>query len=186
MYPLHPRNSTAPGPYKKVAMAATSTDLTPWQDLQTALAGTFEARARGIVSVEYVLTDGNGREFGRLREADGAAKLDAGALQAAVGRTAEHEYRMLSGGEILTAGPGDQANVLEIECAGHLCEARFSLFRNTAVATDDSGRRMARISGGFAGRKYEAVFETGAEGALSIAILLLHHTTILRRRAYRA
>jgi hypothetical protein len=188
MYPLHPRNSTAPEPYKKVAMAATSTDLTRWNDLQTALAGAFAARAHGIVSVEYILTDRNGREFGRLREAGRVTKLDAGALQATVERNTERGYRMLSGAGavILTAGPGDRADTLEIECANHPYVARFSLFRNTAVAEDVHGRRMASISGGFAGREYEAVFDTGVEGALAVAILLLHHATTLRRGAYRA
>jgi hypothetical protein len=188
MYPLYYRNSTAPEPYKKVAMAATSTDLTPWNDLQTALAGALEARARGIISVEYALADRNGRAFGRLREADGAAKLDAGALQATIERTAKHEYRMLSdGAEVLTAAPlRGAAEELGIRCKGRRYEVRLNPFRNTAVATDENGVQIARISGGFAGRKYEAVFDPGIEGALPVAVLLLHHATTIRREAYRA
>lgn len=187
MYPLHPRNSTAPEPYKKVAMAATSTDLTPWNDLQAALAGAFEARAQGIVSVEYGLLDQNGRELGRLRPENGGATLEAGGMKAEIVRDPAGGYRMFSdGGEILTSAPvGRAAEALNIRCAGRLYEARLNLFRNTAVATADGGE-ITRLTGGFAGRKYEAGFDTGAEGAFPIAVLLLHHITTLRRRAYRA
>lgn len=168
-------------------MAATSTDLTPWNDLQASLAGSFGARARGIISVEYALTDRNGREFGRLRE-NGAAELDAGALQATIRRTAKHEYRVLlrGGAEVLTAAPiRGTADALAVRCAGRRYEARLSLLRNTAVATDESGTQIARLSGSLAGRRYEAVFEPNVEGALPVAVLLLHHATTARTRAYR-
>lgn len=169
-------------------MSATSTDLTPWNDLQAALSGTFKARAHGIVSVEYALTDQNGREFGRLRESGGTTDLDAGALRAAIERTGKHEYRMISGdAEILTAAPIERAaDTLGIRCAGRFHEAHVKPFRNTAVATDEDGERVARVVGGFAGRNYGAVFDDAAEGALPVAVLLLHHLTTIRGKAYRA
>lgn len=169
-------------------MSTASTDLKPWNDLQAALRGIFKARAHGIVSVEYALIDRNGREFGRLRPENGAARLEAGDLSAGIERDARSGYRMLSdGGEFLTATPVERAaDTLGIRCAGRLYEARLSLFRNTAVATDDNGEQIACVTGGFAGRSYEAIFDPGAEGAFPVAVLLLHHMTTLRRRAYRA
>jgi hypothetical protein len=161
--------------------------LAPWRRLGEALAGSFAARARGLLASDFAILDRDGDEVGRLHiHGPGGAELEAGDLEARIERVARSRYSMLSGGtEILAAGPAGTPSTLEIRCFGRRYEARLSLLRNTAeAATGDEV--AARITGGLTNRKYEAVFEVDDEGSLPAAFFLLYRTVALRREAYRA
>lgn len=164
--------------------------LTPWGELARGLAGSFTARARGLLVVEFALARRDGEAFGALRTRGLAnaqvARLEAGGLFAVIERDAPARYRMLTdGAETLAAGPaGRSADVLKITCGDRSYEARMSFLRNSAVARSPAGTQAARLRGGLAGRYYEAAFDAQDAGALPVAILLLYHTATLRRRAY--
>jgi hypothetical protein len=163
--------------------------LASWRDLQKNLAGSFTARSRGLLAPEFVLLDRDGEEFGWLKPDGGGAELEIGGLRAKVERVPRGTgYRMLSGEEELLAARAERRSphLAEIRCAGQGYEARLSLLRNATVASTPQGAEVARLKGSFAGRSYEATFDPEAEGSLPVAILLLHHASALRRRAYRA
>jgi len=164
----------------------------PWRNLQRTLAGSFTARSRGLLAPEFVLLDRDGEEFGWLKpDGPGDAELEIGGLRARIERGRKSGYRMHAGdAEVLTARIERRSpHLSKVECAGGVYEARLSLLRNATVArTPDgapSGAEAARLKGGFAGRSYEATFDPEIEGSLPVAILLLHHASALRRRAYR-
>lgn len=162
----------------------------PWRELARGLAGSFTARARGLLIVEFALARRDGEAFGALRTRGLAnaqvARLEAGGLLSVIEREAPHRYRMLTGGaETLAAEPaGRSADVLKITCGDRGYEARISFLRNVAVARSPAGTQAARLRGGLAGRHYEAAFDAQDAGALPVAILLLYHTATLRRRTY--
>jgi hypothetical protein len=161
--------------------------LTPWRRLRETLAGSFAARARGLLASDFAILDRDGEEVGRLRiHGQKGAELEAGDLEAEIDRVARSRYTMLAGGaEILTARSAGASGTLEISCFDHLYEARLSLLRNTAeAATGDEA--AVRISGGLTNRSYEAVFDVEDEGSLPVAFFLLYRTVALRREAYRA
>ncbi len=166
--------------------------LAPWGDLARGLKGSFTARTRGLLVVEFALERRDGEAFGALRTRGLAnaqvARLEAGGLLSVIEWDASSRYRMLTGGaETLAAGPVSRpADVLKITCGDRSYEARMSLLRNAAVASSPAGTRTARLRGGLAGRHYEAAFDAQDAGALPVAILLLYHTATLRRRAYLA
>lgn len=162
--------------------------LVPWNALQARLAGAFEAHAHGLLRVSYTLTNRNGNPFAGLRARDGGAALTAGDLEAGIHQTSRGGYRMLSQNtELVRATPlAESAATLRIECAGRVYEARLRLLRNVAVVRVRDGGEIVRLSGGLAGRRYEAVFDPEIEGALLVAVLVLHHASTLRRRIYLA
>ena len=162
--------------------------LTPWRRLGEPLAGSFVARARGLLASDFALLDRDGEEVGRLRiHGQKGAELEAGDLEAEIDRVARSRYTMLAGGaEILTARSAGASGTLEIRCLDHLYEARLSLLRNTAEAGQAGGEVTVRISGGLTNRKYEAVFDVDDEGSLAVALFLLYRIVALRREAYRA
>lgn len=166
----------------------TSTTLpSPWNTLQSDLAGFFTARRRGLLAPEHLLIDRSGTEFGRLApDGSGGTRLTAGALEASIEHAAKTGYRIRSGDVTLLAATleGRSANISRIECAEQTYSARVSLFRNTAVGYVE-GVEVIRLTGGFAGHGYEAVFDINTGGALLVAMILLYHTSTLRRGVYR-
>jgi hypothetical protein len=163
--------------------------LAPWTELRERLAGYFAARARGLLALEYVLSNRSGEEFGRLRvHGPEGAELEIGSTRAEIERTARSRYRMLTGGvQTLVAEPAHStADALEIRCENRVYEARLNLLRNTAVARSPRGQEAARIVGGLTNRSYEADFDAAEEGSLPLAVFLLYHAAALRRRAFLA
>jgi hypothetical protein len=159
--------------------------LAPWRKLGETLAGSFAARAGGLLASDFAVLDREGDEVGRLSiHGPGGAQLEAGDLEARIERVARSRYTMLSGGvQILTAGSAGAS--LEIRCLDRLYEARLSLLRNTAEAAT-GGEVAVRITGGLTNRRYEAAFDVEDEGSLPVAFFLLYRTVALRREAYRA
>lgn len=161
--------------------------LIPWNTLQAHLAGSFEARAHGLLRVSYTLTDRSGSSFAGLRVQDTGAALTAGDLEARIEPSSRNGYRMLSEEtELVRAIPLEESATLRIECAGQLYEAHLRLLRNIALVRAREGGEIARLCGDLAGRRYETVFDAGVEGTLPVAILVLHYMTTLRRRVYLA
>lgn len=162
--------------------------LIPWNTLQTSLGGQFEARAHGLFRVSHTLIDRSGQPFGELRTQGARVTLTTGDLEAGIERTSRNGYRMLTGEiELARAAPlADSAATLRIECAGQVYEAHLRLLRSTAVVRALDGGEIVRLSGGLTGRRYEAAFDPRLEGALPVAILVLHYLTALRRRIYLA
>lgn len=161
-------------------------ETTPWRRLGEVLAGSFAARAHGLLGSDFAILDREGEEVGRLRiHGSEGAQLRAGDLEAEISRVARSRYMMLSGGaEILTAGSAGAS--LEIRCPGRLYETRLSLLRNTAEAGPAGGEVVARITGGLTNRRYEAFFDVDEGCSLPVAFFLLYRTVALRREAYRA
>ena len=157
--------------------------LAPWRRLGETLAGSFAARARGLLAADFAILDREGDEVGRLRiHGPEGAELDAGDLEARIERLTRSRYRMLSGGtQFLKAGSTGAS--LEMSCLGRRYEARLSLLRNTAAT---GGEVAVRITGGLTNRRYEASFDVDDESSLPVAFFLLYRTVALRREAYRA
>lgn len=163
-------------------------ELIPWNSLQTQLDGCFEAHAHGLLRVSYTLMDRNEIPFGELRAQGSEAIFTTGDLEAEIEPSPRSGYRILSGGiELARATPLEEsAATLRIECAGRAYEARLQLLRNVATVRGRGGGSFVRLSGGVAGRRYRAVFDPEAEGALPVAVLVLYYMTALRRRIYLA
>lgn len=148
------------------------------------LAGSFAARARGILGSEFAILDRDGEEVGRLRiHGQEGAELEAGELEARIERVARSRYTMKAGGRDVLAA---DANTLHLSCHDRLYEAGLSLLRNTAEAGPAGGEVTVRIRGGLTNRSYEADFEVGDEGSLPVAFYLLYRIVALRREVYRA
>ena len=160
--------------------------LAPWRRLGETLAGSFAARARGLLASEFAIMDRGGEEVGRLRiHGREGAELEAGALEARIERLARPGYTMVSGGtQILTAESAGASP--EIRCLERLYEVRLSLLRNTAEAGPPGGEVVARTTGGLTNRSYEAAFDVDEVCSLPVAFFLLYRTVSLRREAYRA
>lgn len=158
----------------------------PWDTLRQNLAGSFTARARGLLADEFVLLNPNEEEFGRLLlKGSSGAELRSGDFVAAL-EASGRRYRMIDDKEVLVAVPKARfIDDLEISCGGQTYEAHVSLLRNLAVASYPGGGRAARLSGGLMGRSYEALFAAEDGCALPVAIFLLWHVVTNRRRAYR-
>ena len=160
--------------------------LAPWRRLGERLAGSFAARARGLLASEYTIQGREREEIGRLsiHGAEGA-ELEAGDLEARIEHSAPTRYTMLSGGAtILAARPMGALNTPEIRCLDRLYGGRLSLLRNTAEAGPAGDEATIRITGGLTNRNYEATFDPGDEGSLPVAFFLLYLTVALRRKAY--
>jgi hypothetical protein len=91
---------------------------------------------------------------------------------------------LTDGAEILTAEPLGAWDAPEIKCLDRLYQGRLSLLRNTARAGPAGEKATVSITGGLTNRNYEAVFDSGDESSLPVAIFLLYLTVALRRRAY--
>lgn len=146
----------------------------------------FTARAAGPLAREFVLTDRDGRETGRLRVRGPAGAELRGEANADI-RRAPGGYRMLAGDEtLLVAQLGGPKGGLEISHGGQTYDVRPSPLRNAAVARTPDGTAV-ELRGNLTGRRYEAT--SNAENAgdvVPVAVFLLHHLTSLRRRAYLA
>lgn len=159
-----------------------------WKDLQEDLAGSFTARARGLLANTFLLQK-DGEEAGRLLlEGLRGAEFAAETLEAVIERTPGGGYGMFSGEDrILTAGPlTTSADTLEITCGDGVYPACVSFFRNEATASSPRGRNLVQLKGNIVGRRYEVMVDETDAGALPAAILLLYHTAAFRRRVYRA
>ena len=159
----------------------------PHDLLRQAPGGSFTARARGLLKLEFILLDPNGREFGRLqlRGASGA-ELRLGD-HVVTFETSGRGYRMVvEGKEVLVVAPkGWSGGELQVSCGGQSYEAQADLLRNLAVASyREGGERVLRLSGGLLGRGYEALLTTGDRCAFPIAVFLLWYVAANRRRAY--
>jgi hypothetical protein len=157
--------------------------------LQNGLTSSFTARARGFLGNEFVLLGADGGERGRLKMPGlQGAELGAKDLEVTIERTADGRYEMLSGGEeVLSSRPaGASADKLEIRSGERTYTAAISFLRNKAVAHDKADNEAVRLAGNVTGRAYKV--ETDAEDpcALPVAVLLIYHTALNRRRAYRA
>lgn len=156
----------------------------PFGRLGETLAGSFAARARGILGSDFAILDRDGQEVGRLRiHGQEGAELEAGDLEARIERVARSRYTMKAGGrEVLAA----DSNTLHLSCHDRPYAARLSLLRNTAEAGPAGGEVTVRIGGGLTNRSYEADFDMEDEGSLPVAFFLLYRIVALRREVYRA
>ncbi len=160
--------------------------LASWQDSRDALEGFFTAQARGLLAREFDLRK-DGASFGRLRTSDRrGAELVVGGFAATIERASGVGYRMTGGRLEVSASQPAAVNVLEVRAAGRLYVARASFLRNTATVRAGDGRLTARVSGNVTGRRYEVTYDETEDAALPVAVLLLHHLAILRRRVYLA
>ena len=169
-------------------MSHTPRDASSWELLRHNLGGSFIARARGLLAMEFVLLGPAGKEFGRLRLGVTSGAEFRSGNHVVTFETSERRYRMVAeGSEVLIAGPkGPSIDELEISCGGQTYEAQISFLRNFAVASYPGGERVVRLLGGLAGRSYEARFAAEEGGALPVAVFLLWHVATNRRRAFRA
>lgn len=163
-------------------------EFIPWNTIQAQLDGYFEARAHGLLHPSYTLMDRSGHTFAELHAHGDRVTLTAGDLEAGIARTSRNGYGMLSKGiELARVTPlADSVATLRIECAGRVYESHLRLIRNVVVVQAQDGGEIVRLSGGLAGRHYEAVFDSEAEGALPVALLVLYYMTALRQRIYLA
>lgn len=161
--------------------------LAPWKGLQEALAGSFTARARGLLASDFALLDQRSREVGRLRvHGPEGAELEAGNLAARIERTAPRRYAMLAGGaRVLSVETAGSPDAMRIRRAERVYEASLALLRNTAEARSFMEDSAARVTGGLTNRRYEVAFDAEDEGSLPVAVFLLYRLVALRRGAYR-
>jgi hypothetical protein len=156
-------------------------------DLRRDLRGSFTARACSLLAQAFILLDPVGEVFGRLRF-NGASDVEFRSEGCVVVFEASgRSYRMVvDGEEVLVADPkGWPRSELNISCGDQSYEARVSFFRNLAIASHPDGETVVRLSGGLTGRRYEILYSTEAEYALLVAVFLLWHVVVNRRRAYR-
>src|ERR687897_2398528 len=157
----------------------------PLDLLRQAPGGSFTARARGLLKLEFILLNPNGREFGRLqlRGASGA-ELWLGDRVVTFETSGRGHRMVVDGKEVLVAAPkGRPGGELQVSCGGQSYEARTDLLRNLAVASyRESGERALRLSGDLLGRDYEALLTTGDRCAFPVAAFLLWHVASNRRR----
>src|ERR671917_468710 len=157
-----------PAPHRKLhrarrvimgAMTPAPQDTTPWEHLGERLAGSFAARARGLLAPELLLSSRNGEEFGRLRldGPEGASSADAPEVRCG-GRLYEARLRLLrnaaearspGGSEAASVAGGLTNRVYQVSFAAEdensLPLAVFLLFRIVAL------RRRAFLTGGASG-----------------------------------
>ncbi len=168
-------------------MSHTPRSAPPLNLLWRNLDGSFTARARGLLPLEFILLSSAGEEFGWLRLRGGpGAELRAGGYLVAF-EASERRYRMVvNGEEVLAAGPKRRSlDELEVSCSSRTYQAWASFFRNRAIASYPGNEPVVRLSGGLTGRSYEALFNAEDRCALPIALFLLWHTAANRRRAFR-
>jgi len=170
----------------------TAAGLAAWNLLAGRIrGGSFAARARGLLGIEFALSDADGEEFGRLRMQGltGAEVLLSGLPTTEVERQGLYgaRYRMATGGaQVLIAGPERPPEPLRVFCGGTVYGVESSLLRNRATArplSPDSGGEVG-LRGGLSGRAYRAEFRPGDGGALAVAAFLLYRAVALRRQLY--
>src|SRR5215210_2462219 len=149
IYPLSPGNSTAFLAYGEGTMSPMQEDptLAPWKRLGETLAGSFAARARGLLATDFDIFGREGEEIGRLRiDGTEGAELEAGDLKARIERSEHTGYTMLSNGAtILAAEPAGALITPEIRCVGRPYKGRLSLLRNTAEAGPAGTKRRRAL-----------------------------------------
>jgi hypothetical protein len=167
-------------------MSPMQKDPAPWRHLGETLAGRLTARARGLLSSEFVLLNGEGARIGKLDlQGPAGADLTAGDVRARIERSQRSGYAMLfSGKEILTSTADPTSP--EITSHNHPYTASLSLLRNKAEAGPKDRTTTVRIRGGLTNRTYEASFDPGDENALPVVLFLLYRLISQRSRAYRA
>lgn len=159
-------------------------------------AGRFEARARGPLAGEFVLSAG-GEDLGRLRMQGvvGAGFAADGLPETVLQRQGLYgaRYRVTTGSaQVLIAGPERPAEPLRLLCGGRAYGVEANPLRTRAVArplavgggTDGGEEGTVGLNGGVVGRRYEARFAPGDGVALAVAVFLLYRTVALRRQAY--
>jgi hypothetical protein len=163
-----------------------SADVKEWEEFGTSLGGGFSARARGLLGSEFSISGRNGELVVRL-EGPGRASFESDGFEGRVEhldlRSRELRALMLVGdGEVLTAERDGSGFTIEAREASF--SASVSLARNSASARSPDGEReIARVSGGFTNRSYEASFE---RGNFDVALFLFCHLASARRRAFRS
>jgi hypothetical protein len=166
-------------------MNPVQSDPEPWRKLSEALAGSFAARAHGLLASDFVLLDRENGEIGHLELlGPEGATIMAKDLRAQIERLTPAHCRMLSSGAEILTSTGDPTSP-EITCLGHFYSARLSLLRNKAEAGQQGDEKAVRIAGGLTNRNYEVSFSAGVEGSLPLALFLLYRLVSLRREAYR-
>ncbi len=179
-----------PPAYKKDTMNKGPKTQTraPWELLRESLPGSFIVRARGLLGNDFVLLGADGSEHGHLKIlGDRKAKFTVDGVEILAERTSGPCYTMFSGGEeVLVARPsGVSPDELEVRCGEQSYTASISLFRNRAVAYNEAGDEAVRLVGKLMGRSYKVEVDSNNPCALPISILLIYHTSLSRRRAYR-
>ena len=159
----------------------------PWRDLQDTLAGSFIARAHGLLANSFEIQK-HGSTVGYLTfNGLSGAEFVAGTLKFTIERKPSGDYEMFSGEDrILTASPSTSSlDALEIACGDVVYQARTSFLRNSARAFSTKGGETATLKGNVVGRRYE-ITVSQTDAALPIAVLLLYHTATFRRHAFVA
>ena len=175
--------------YKKDTMNPDSKTKTaaPWKTLRESLPDSFIVRARGLMGNDFVFLGSDGAEHGYLKIlGDQKAKFTVGGVEILVNRTPDSRYTMISGNEALYASPfGASSDELEVWCGDESYMASIGLLRNKAVARRGTGDEMVRLSGNLTGRSYKVEADLEDPCTLPVTILLIYHTALSRRRAYR-
>lgn len=160
----------------------------PWEMLRESLPGSFIVRARGLLGNDFVLLGADGSEHGHLKIlGDRKAKFTVDGVEILVERTTGSSYTVSSDGEeVLVAHPsGVSSDELEVRCGEESYTASISLFRNRAVARNRADDEAVRLVGKLTGRSYKVEVDSNNPCALPISMLLIYHTSLSRRRAYR-
>lgn len=161
----------------------------PWEMLRESLPGSFIVRARSLLGNDFVLLGADGSEHGHLKILeDRKAKFTIEGIEILMERASGPHYTLSSGGEeVLVARPsGASSDELEVRCGRESYTASISLFRNRAVAYNEAGDEAVRLVGKLMGRSYKVEVDSNNPCALPISMLLIYHTSLSRRRAYRA
>ena len=161
---------------------------TPWETLRESLAGSFIAGARGLLGNYFVISGRDGAKHDSLEMiGDRGAKITIDGVEILVEHTTGSRYTMLSGGEELLVArlSGASPDELEVRCGEESYTASISLFRNRAVIRNSTGDETARLVGNLTGRTYKVEADLEDPFAIPISMLLIYHTSLYRRRAYR-
>ena len=173
----------------------TSSPVATWDRLARDLAGSFGARARGLLGSRFSLLGEEG-EWGQLRMLGSyAAEVHAGGTVSEIERAGEFGARYwmrTDGAPLLIAGPEKPKEGLRIFCGGKAYEAETNVLRNSSAArrltadtpNDENGRDEVSVSGGIAGRSYRGRFPEGDGSALAVAVFLLYRNVAIRRTAF--
>lgn len=159
----------------------------PWKTLRQSLPGSFTVRARGLLGNDFVLLGADGAEHGYLKMTEGReAKFTVGGMEILMDHKTGSRYTMLSDGEeILYASPSNiSSDELEVWCGEESYKASVSLFRNRTVVRGETGDETVRLAGNPTGRSYKVELDLDDPCALPVAMLLIYHTALSRRRAY--
>lgn len=158
-----------------------------WEELRENLAGSFTARSHGLLSNAFVFYKDD-LEVGRLTpNGPRDAEFAAGTLGASIEASPGAGYALFGDQQVLRAAPrASSVDTLEITRGESVYGAHISFLRNEARAFSADGREAVLLRGSATGRRYRAVLDRADPGALFVAVLLLYHTSVFRRRAFLA